>query len=107
MKIDVLFFQQLSSSKTSFTLENSMIWQTKLIAPIPIHRQEVKVLLNRLYSYENVVGKRSMCPDFKQCNKLGLIFGMSDSAVSGSFVYPKQVAYAIANTPQSQPLFCY
>ena len=46
-----------------------------------------------------------MYPDFKQCNKSGLIFGMSNSAVSGSFVYTKQVAYAVANTPQSQPLF--
>ena len=53
-----------------------------------------------------LLGKGPCAQILKQCNKLDLIFGMSNLAVSGSFVYTKQVAYAIANTPQSQPLFC-
>ena len=44
-----------------------------------------------LYSYKNVVGKRSMCPDLKQCNKWGLISGMSNSAVLGPWCIPNKL----------------
>lgn len=53
-----------------------------------------------------VIGERAIEAVLRQFSRCGLILGMSNVMVSGFCPYAKQVANAMANTPQSLPFCC-